>query len=52
VLFSGETNAQLLILGQGLATYSYQIVLYLTFNSEERPFPFIDWPQGPPPSEI
>ena len=51
VLFCGETNPQLLKLGQGLATYSYQIVLYLTYNTEERPFPFIDWPEGPPASE-
>ncbi len=48
VLFSGETNARLGALGQGLATYSYQIVQYLTFNTEEQPFPFSDWPAGPP----
>ncbi len=51
VLITAQANAQLLKLGQGLATYSYQIVMYLTFNTEERPFPFTDWPQGPPPSE-
>ena len=50
LLLTAETNEQLLKFGQGLATYSYQIVMYLTFNTEERPFPFTDWPQGPPPS--
>ncbi len=48
VLFAGETNSRLGALGQSLATYSYQIVLYLTFNTEEHPFPFSDWPDGPP----
>ncbi len=48
VLFTGNTNAQLLTLGQNLSTYIYQITLFLTFNSERRPFPFGDWPDGPP----
>ena len=48
VLFAGETNARLSAFGQSLATYSYDIVMYLTFNTEEQPFPFSDWPGGPP----
>ncbi len=49
VLFTGETNKPLVGLGQSLATYTYQIIRYLTFNTEERPFPFeSDWPDGPP----
>ena len=48
VLFTGNTNAQLLTLGQSLSTYIYQITLFLTFNSEQRPFPFSNWPDGPP----
>jgi hypothetical protein len=47
-LIGGNTNSRLAGLGQGLATYSYQIVMYLTFNTEEQPFPFSDWPTGPP----
>jgi len=51
VLFTGETNKNLEGLGQSLATYTYQIIRYLTFNTEERPFPFdADWPAGPPAS--
>jgi hypothetical protein len=51
VLFTGTANNQLRQLGQSLATYTYQIILYLTFNSDQRPFPFdSDWPNGPPPS--
>jgi hypothetical protein len=49
VLFAGETNSRLTEFGQSLATYTYQIVLYLTFNTEQRPWPFADWPGGPPP---
>ena len=45
VLFTGETNQKLQVFGKSLATYTNQIILYLTFNTEVRPFPFdIDWP--------
>jgi len=51
ILFTGDTNIKLRGLGQALATYTYQIILYLTFNSEQRPFPFeLNWPAGPPSS--
>jgi len=26
----------------------YHIVAYLTFVTEDQPFPFDDWPTGPP----
>ena len=46
VLFTGETNQKLQEFGKSLATYTNQIILYLTFNTEERPFPFdVDWPE-------
>jgi hypothetical protein len=49
VLFTGETNRPLRDLGLSLATYTYEIVCYLTFNTEQRPFPFdAPWPQGKP----
>lgn len=45
VLFTGETNDKLKTLGQSLATYTYQLIRYLTYNSDSRPFPFDDdWP--------
>ncbi len=45
VLFTGENNAKLQSFGVSLADYTYQIILYLTFNTEERPFPFdLEWP--------
>ena len=27
-----------------LNSFSYSVLQYLTFNSDERPFPFCDWP--------
>jgi hypothetical protein len=46
-LFTGETNDNLLELGRSLATYTEQILLYLTFNTEDRPYPFdLEWPEG------
>ena len=49
VLFTAETNKQLTELGQSLATYTYQIMRYLSFNSEDKPFPFsAEWPKGSP----
>lgn len=46
VLFTGAANARLLRLGQSLSVYIYQITLFLTFNSEWKPFPFGDWPES------
>lgn len=47
VLFTGETNQQLKMLGQSLAVYTSDMIRYLTYNSERRPFPFDDpWPPG------
>jgi Flp pilus assembly protein TadB len=45
VLFTGETNPRLKDFGSSLATYTQQMVSYLTFNTEVRPFPFdAGWP--------
>ncbi len=46
IAFMKERNEQLLNFGQQLATYIYQIVRFLSFNSEERPFPVGEWPKG------
>jgi hypothetical protein len=40
VLFTGEKNRQLQQAGQAVASYLYEIIRYLTFNSDEKPFPF------------
>lgn len=49
VLITGEVNQQLRQVGQGVASYIYEIVRYLTFNTDEKPFPFGgDWPSATP----
>lgn len=46
VLFTAQPNEKLQQLGQQLASYTYQIVRFLTFNTEERPYPFdLEWPK-------
>ena len=47
-LFTGQTNPRLLMLGQSIATYIYQIIQFLTFNSDYQSFPFGAWPKGKP----
>ena len=46
VLFTGNKNDKLLDLGGSISSYIYQIARYLTYNCEERPYPFSDWPSG------
>ena len=48
-LITGRVNERLLKLGQQVGTYIYQTLLFFTFNSEERPYPFAAWPRGAPP---
>jgi hypothetical protein len=43
-LFTGKANLRVLEFGQSLSIYIYQVWRFLTFNSEELPFPFAAWP--------
>lgn len=43
-LFTGNTNERLLTFGRQVSDYIYQILMFMTFNSEEKPFPFSSWP--------
>ena len=51
ILITGKPNEQLVKLGQGLSTYSYQILTFLTFNSDYHPYPLGTWPEGEPDVE-
>lgn len=52
VLITGKINGQLKTLGHSLAIYSFEIVDYLTFNTEKKPFPLEgDWPAKLPHAE-
>ncbi|MFQ5470255.1 MAG: DUF4389 domain-containing protein [Gammaproteobacteria bacterium] len=43
-LFTGSRNEQLLSFGRNLSQYVYQIMLFVTYNSDEKPYPFAPWP--------
>ena len=45
VLITGADNKNLRDLGQGASKWTYQAFLFLTFNSDDKPFPFSDWPE-------
>ncbi len=47
VLFSRDTNERLLDFSSDLSVYIYQMLQFLTFNSEAKPYPFAVWPNGP-----
>jgi hypothetical protein len=44
ILVTGHANEPLLQLGNNLSTYVRQLVKFVTFNTEEQPFPFSPWP--------
>lgn len=46
MLLNDTPNARLLSFGRNLGRYLQQIVYFLTFASEEVPFPFNDWPSS------
>ena len=43
-LLTGKPNDKLLEFTKHLNAYLLQIVNFLTFNSESKPFPFANWP--------
>jgi hypothetical protein len=51
LLVKGRVNDRLRDFSQSLATYCYQIALFLMLNTEDKPFPFMDWPEGPARAE-
>lgn len=54
-LLTGKLNEPLLVFGKSLNIYFYQTMSYLTYNTNDKPFPFSAWPTGfnvvvvPPP---
>lgn len=43
-LITGENNYHLRRFGHSLSTYIYDVLKFLCYSSEEKPFPFADWP--------
>lgn len=49
-LITANTSEQLRAFGASLGEFLRQIVRFMTYNSEDMPFPFADWP-NPDPDE-
>jgi len=45
-LLSDEPNDRLVSFGRSLGKYLQQLAHFLTFASEQVPFPFSEWPSG------
>lgn len=46
-LITGSDNDKLRRFGHTLATYIFDALRFLTYNTESKPFPFSDWPDMP-----
>ena len=46
-LFTRKPNSHFTRFGRNLARYLQQITAFLTFASEDKPFPFSSWPDEP-----
>ncbi len=46
LLLTGKINENLLLFGKSLSDYQYQVMLFLTYNSEVQPFPMNNWPEA------
>jgi hypothetical protein len=46
VLLTGKPNKRLLYFGQNLSIYISQILNYLSYNSDEKPYPLNSWPNN------
>jgi hypothetical protein len=42
-LLAGTPNQNILDFGRKLSAYLYHILLFLTYNTDDLPFPFSDW---------
>ena len=44
VLLTDQVNEHLHSFSKTLSSYAYQIYLFLTYNTDVKPFPFSNWP--------
>ncbi len=44
-LVTGDTNKQFRHLSRSIASYIYQVFQFMSFNSNDIPYPFSDWPE-------
>jgi hypothetical protein len=46
LILTGQTNVLLLGFSKNLGAYIHQIIIFLSFNNDQRQFPFSAWPNG------
>ena len=46
LMITGKRNRQLSWVGKIITDYSCAVLHYLTFATEDKPFPFGEWPSG------
>ena len=47
-LLTDDTNEQLRQLSQRIGRYIFQIIQFMSFNSDYKPYPFGEWPEDEP----
>jgi hypothetical protein len=50
-IFMGKPNQNLLNFGKGLSAFVYQIMQYLVYSVDDKPYPFTPWPGSQTKSE-
>jgi hypothetical protein len=50
-LLVAHPNPRLLAFSRGLTAYIYLILQYLTYRSDDKPYPFDEWPSAGPCDE-
>lgn len=51
-LFTGKDNDNLRSLGASIAVFVHQALDFVSYNTEQKPFPFASWPQDPHSSNV
>lgn len=51
MLFTGALNTNARELGNSLAQYVFQIAQFVTYNTEDKPYPFAPWPKPRGPAK-
>ncbi|MBN1379290.1 MAG: DUF4389 domain-containing protein [Gammaproteobacteria bacterium] len=51
-LITGKDNTNLRSLGGSITTYIFQVLQFLTYNSEDKAFPFSEWPAASAQSNV
>lgn len=45
-LIAGEGNDKLRDFGSSVARFIHHVLRFLTYNTDDKPFPFADWPES------